>query len=372
MMPNTGGTGHAVVVPRLNSVDDSYVLLEWLVPDGAPVAAGQPIAVVETTKTAVDIVADRDGALVHLVAAPSECRFGDHLATIDPGPPTGAAPMRRHAPPAGSHGPVRITDRARQLAETLSIEPAELAATGLTVIRERDLLALAAARTASAPPGLPLSRPQMAVSAAVQRSHREIPAAYAGLFADVDAASAFAQRESRASRCLIGHTEILVYAIARQFTAFPHLFGTLCDDNVIQLPGTADVGVTLDLGAGLFVPVLRDVAEATHADLGRQLMRLRRAAMTGTFTAADLGRPGIVLALNGAVDVAVPIVLPPNVVCVSLSRPQRTLDLDDNGVVRVVHRVHLGMSYDHRVVNGREAGLFLRAVKAAVEAPEGT
>jgi 2-oxoglutarate dehydrogenase E2 component (dihydrolipoamide succinyltransferase) len=375
---------HEIAVPRLNSVDDSYLLLEWLVADGTAVESGQPVAVVETSKAAADIEAAADGVLRHRLAAGKECLVGQVLAVIGTAADGevvggggsvagGAADVRAQTADGGE---LVVSDRARRLIEQHGITAEQLLATGRSVIREADVLALVDAVGRADEVGsaevVELSANQSAVRAAVEKSHREIPAAYAGLSVDVDAALAYAQAQSRAVRAMVGITEIVVRALALQRPFFPLMFATLTADGSLRIPPVADVGITMDAGAGLFVPVLRDVAAQPLAGLAAELMRIRRKAMTGRFTADELACPNIVVALNNAnsIALAVPIVFPGNVACLSLTAPQRVVELNDSGGVHAVQRIHLGLSYDHRVVNGREAGLFLAALKEAIEEPE--
>lgn len=376
-------SGLEITVPRLNSVDDTYLLTAWLVESGAAVTSGQPLATLESSKAAVDLEAPADGFVRCAAAVGSDCAVGDVIAVIEPeaGAPepnapagTGAIPGPRAgtgAPPAasGADEPV-LTAPARRLAEAHAITPDRLAALGLSVIREADVAALL--DTLERPGrSVRMSPNQIAVRAAVEKSHREIPAAYAAVAVRLDAAQAAAVQHSRAAKTLIGVTELTVRAIARQLADHPHLFARLAPDDTLHIPETADVGVTMDAERGLFVPVVRDAAALAPADLARELMRLRRQAADGTLSAADLERPAIVLALNNADGVvsAVPLVFPGTTATVSLSAARHRLDLGADETVVRVSEAEVSVAYDHRVVNGRQAGAFLAAIRRALEDP---
>lgn len=445
-----------ITVPRLNSVDDRYVVLEWLVQDGAAVTSGQPVAVLETSKAAAEIDAVADGVLYQRVAVGAECAVGQALAAIHPPThapvPTDAlaptdAPVRTDplAPtdaPASTCAPVPtdpsdlsdapvpnrallpaqadtdaaldaappflLTEPARRAAERHGVTRDQLASLGRSTLRESDVTALVQARDAAQPPSdvapppvsaahspgdaaplldgsvrVTLSRNQIAVRAAVEKSHREIPAAYAGVDVQVDAALELARQQSRATRSMTGLTELVVLAVARQRAQFPEMFATPGAGNTLRLPATADIGTTMDTGTtmgtgatmgtggGLFVPVLRDVESLSLLEVARGLMALRRRTMAGTLGAEDLNGPGIVVALNNSsgVRMALPVVFPGNVACLSLCAPQPALELTPEGQVRAVQQVHLGLAYDHRFVNGLAAGRFLAALRQAIEDP---
>jgi 2-oxoglutarate dehydrogenase E2 component (dihydrolipoamide succinyltransferase) len=311
------------------------------------------------------------------VAAGEECAIGQILAVIGPGEeggPTIPSPTPDAGPAVESEAAAPVlSDRARILVERYGITPEQVRATGLRVIREADVSALVDDGPVPEPGRrVALSPNQIAVKAAVEKSHREIPAAFAALTVGVDTVLARAEQESRTIRALVGVTEIVVRAVADQRASFPQVFATLGSDGFLRVPAVADIGITLDAGNGLFVPVLRDVEAQTTAELAANMMRFRRQAMTGRFTAEELRGPGVVIALNNANSVAqaVPIIFPGNVACLSLGAPQRVVELNESGGVRIGRQVQLGLAYDHRVINGRAAGAFLGGLKEKLENPD--
>ncbi|NUS11566.1 MAG: pyruvate dehydrogenase, partial [Streptomyces sp.] len=80
-----------LLVPKLNNNDTEYVLTDWLVKDGEQVGAGEPVAVVETSKAAEELEAGASGTLRHLLAAGARCRPGEVIAGIDDGTPAAPA-----------------------------------------------------------------------------------------------------------------------------------------------------------------------------------------------------------------------------------------------------------------------------------------
>jgi 2-oxoglutarate dehydrogenase E2 component (dihydrolipoamide succinyltransferase) len=172
---------------------------------------------------------------------------------------------------------------------------------------------------------------------------------------------------------MIGLTELVIAAIAGQRASFPMIFGALIDDgDTVLIPDTVDIGLTVDTGAGLFVPVLRDPAGRPLSVLAKDLMALRRKGIDGSYSATELAGAHIVLALNNAEGItsAVPVVFPGTSVCVSLCTPTPVVELDEQGAARTVPHVQLGIAYDHRLINGREAAGFLNAVRSLLESPE--
>ncbi|MFY1616009.1 2-oxo acid dehydrogenase subunit E2 [Micromonospora sp. WMMD736] len=392
-----------LVVPKLNNNDTTYVLLDWLASDGERVRAGEPIAEVETSKAAEELLSDGDGVLHRLVEVNQECAPGDVIGhvfadeearqrflaeAVAPAAPT---------PDARPGGPV-LTDSARDLATAHGIGDDELRGLGKAVVRRTDVERLLADRSAAPTaatepvvvaaaaalaagdgpepddprPVHPLSRAQRAVAAVVTESHREVPAALAVIKVRADAALAVARQLTRTTRTLVGLPELLVKAIGGLREDHPLLFASPGDGSSVRLAEAAHVGVTIDVGTGLFIPVVRDVEELTCAEIAETLMDFRSRAGGEGFRAGELAGGTIVVSLHTDPDVVLagPIVFPGQTCVVAIGGTQEELVLDADGQVVARRFVNLSAVYDHRVVNGREAVAFLQAVKAALESPD--
>jgi 2-oxoglutarate dehydrogenase E2 component (dihydrolipoamide succinyltransferase) len=351
-------------IPTLNANDAGCTLVEWLVPDGQPVRAGQPVVVVETSKAAEELTSESAGFLRTLVPAGTECRFGQLIATLHEaaGDPAAPAPASDPAP-----GPL-VTAAAGELLAVHGLSAAEIATAtpGRRVLRREDVAAYLGGGT------VPLSPAQQAVGAVVVESHRTVPAAFVAVRVPVDAALAAGRRLGRRHRCLIGLPELLVKAVAAQLADFPRCFATLLDRSTVRVPEAAHVGVTIDTGDGLHVPVLHRAGRLSWPELSTTLMGYRMASMRGGFRAGDLTGGNITVALHNDEDVvaAVPIVHPGQVCAVSLAGTQAVPGLDAGGTLLTERVATIGLAFDHRVVNGGDAVAFLRAVKGLLAAPD--
>ncbi|MEV4576062.1 2-oxo acid dehydrogenase subunit E2 [Nonomuraea jabiensis] len=454
-------------VPKLNTNDSAYVLLEWLVADGAPVRGEDVVAAVETSKTVEELVSGHDGILVQLIPAGADCTPGQPIAHITPhavptptpppalapgllptsvlsgasgvpghppappapvsdgvpaagGPATvpggapvsgGPAPLSGGAPVSGAPATVPgdavpfkaplITAPAQALIDELGIDPARVRALPVKVVRRVDVERLAAAGSPSprppAPPaavppavasvGAPgsaasavaspgavtasvvpvggsvrgLSGNQRAVGRTVSLSHQTIPAAYTAIKVDVGKATAAARDLTKRLRKLVGLPDLLIAAVARLHHDFPLCFATLMDENTAAVPDAPNVGVTIDLGTGLYVPVIRDAHTKGIKEIAGELAGFRRLAQRGGFRQEHFDGGNIVVTLHHDRDIvmAVPIVFPGQACALALTSPQR----EGERTVAVI-----GLAYDHRLVNGRDAVLFLQALKETLEA----
>jgi 2-oxoglutarate dehydrogenase E2 component (dihydrolipoamide succinyltransferase) len=362
-------------VPKLNNNDTSYTLVEWLFADGDTVRKGDIVAVVETSKAAADLEADRDGVLHRLVPELGECAFGEAIAHLFATEADRSSYLAARAATPGEKpgAEVVLTNSARELAERHGIDSAELLALGKKLVKQADVEQLVAGRTAAAESELvPLSRAQRAVAAVVSESHRTVPAALAVVKVHVDAALRAARKMSRQTKTMIGLPELLIKAVADLRPEFPALFASLAEDGrAVRHATSSDIGVTVDVGTGLFVPVLRDVQRLTAAEVADTLMGFRERAMGDGFDAADLAGGSLMVSLHTDADVvlAAPIVYPGQTCVVCLAGSTHELVLDETGEVTARRVVNISACYDHRVVNGREAVTFLRHIKDAIEVP---
>jgi 2-oxoglutarate dehydrogenase E2 component (dihydrolipoamide succinyltransferase) len=380
-------SANEVRAPRLNTLDEDYVVLEWLVQDGAAVAEGDALVAVETSKAVEEIAAPSAGRAMHAVAAGQRCRVGEIVARIVP---EGAAAddSGTHQPPAavvlGAESPDRpvavagpvITEPARRLAEELGVSTAALHAVGKAVIRADDVRAVAPAHrptVAVAPHGEPvrLPRGQAAVAATAARSHLEIPAAFLVMEVGVDAAVAASRVARRRVRAMVGLTELTVLALGRLRADFPWAFAGTDDPSAPRVRPGAHVGVTVDVGSGLAVPVVPDADRATLGQVAARLTELRQRSQHARLSENDLRGANITLALapEDGVVFSRPLVPPGQACVVSLPAVQERCVLED-GQPRARRVVHLGLAYDHRVLNGREAAAFLTGLRGLLEAPE--
>jgi len=373
---------HSIVIPKLNANDDVCILTAWSAANGERVSAGAPLAVVETSKTTLELVAEADGLLLRDFEAGDEARVGQTIGYLFPDEVARAAFLDSRARAATETPNLHITRKARDLMDRHRLIESDLAALGKSVIRESDVRALLEARAGEpdrGPPPMPartgrpveaieLTRHQRAVARTVTASRREIPDAFLLIKIDCDRALDSLVATSATARMQIGLLEALVWLTGRLRSSYPHFFGQVIDDESFLPAKTAHIGVTLDQGRGLFVPVVRDADRLTLEQVAETLDEYRYNAFRGEFEESALGEGTFSVAFIAEPDVvfSVPVILPGQVCMLSLCAVMEELVFDD-GEVRARRVIHLGLAYDHRFINGREAGAFCRDLKNAIE-----
>lgn len=388
----------AIEVPKLNNNDEGCVLREWLVESGARVEVDDVIAVLETSKSTFDLVSEHAGILHRLVDVGVDCLFGASIGYLFADEEARSRFLDRRTPDpatapaeetAGSA--LTLTRGARELMAEAGLDEASVQRLGKRVVKRSDVEALLGGpagvgakeaatgidETPGPAAGRPLTRRQQAIARTVGRSHREIPSSFVAVKVSCDAVLAGLEAVRKHSAQPVGLAECLVKAIAGLAGRFELFYGGMAgggpvgEGRFVPAPEPA-VGVTVDVGTGLFIPVLRDVASRSLDEIADALLELRVKAMRDSFRDEDLTGGAITLSINNQEDVlfAVPIVLPGQTAMVSLGSLQEEPALSESGELVRRRSTILGLAYDHRVVNGREAVEYLSALKAALERPD--
>ncbi len=345
-----------LTVPKLNNNDDSYVLVEWLYADGDVVPAGDPVVVVETSKAAEELDCEAGGILHRLVVERAECRPGDVIARTFATAEEREKFVAAQAKPAArtEAAPLVITNAAQELIDRRGVTEEALRGLGKTVIKTGDVEALTAAAKLESPA---TSKHQQAVAEVVTESHRTIPVAFTVAKVDVTAALAAAEAVTEREGTIVRLVELLVKAVAGLRPEFPGFYAD----------GTG-VGVTVDLGKGLFIPVVSDPAAAPVTAIADVLMEHRVKAMRAEFSERDFAGAGITVSLstNEVILFAQPIVFPGQTAMVSLGATMPELTLAEDGTVVRRQVAHVGVAFDHRVINGRDVTDFLARLAAVL------
>jgi 2-oxoglutarate dehydrogenase E2 component (dihydrolipoamide succinyltransferase) len=387
-----------LAMPKFNNNDEAYVLVAWMFDEGDAVPANTVLAEIETSKALEELVLDEPAVLHQVVGATAECASGatiallfdteqerlDYLSAHPAGPPARGSGDLPAASPGDAPEPV-LTRTARALAAEHQVSLDRIRALGKSVVRSADIESLIGQDGGSpVPPEAigagrgdgatrPLTRRQRLIGAVVTQSHHAIPAASAAARVDMTLVQGLLKERAAGAGedrpVAVGPTELMIKAIAAQRESLPALFASLLDDRTMHVPERVGVGVTIDVGTGLFVPVIRDAAALSLTQIASQLMAFRVQALRDSFREEDLAGAHITLSLHNdpGITFAQPIVYPGQAAVVTLCGSERQVTLDAEGRPQWRDYATIGVCYDHRLVNGREAMLFLRAVKRSVE-----
>jgi 2-oxoisovalerate dehydrogenase E2 component (dihydrolipoyl transacylase) len=361
-------------------------IVAWHVGAGDHVVTDQPLVSVETDKAVVEIPSPLSGHIAALHGEPGDVieigealvEFADGVAddagaivgSLPPDEPAGhAAPSTtgRTSPPGASHPRGRATPAVRALASALGVDLAGVSATGPdgTVTRADVHTAAAASSHADGQDGTddstiePLRGVRRAMDANMTRAHASVVPATVTDEADIadwpDATDPTAR---------------LLRAVAAACVAEPALNASyLGRERGRRINPSVDIGVAVDTAEGLFVPVLRDVANRQPDDVRNALDAMRADILARTVPPEHLRGATITLSNFGTIGGrhAALVVVPPQVAIIGAGRARHAVVAHD-GEIAIRRLLPLSLTFDHRVVMGGEATRFLNTLKHNLEA----
>ena len=369
--------GWVLRAPRLNANDDRVTLTRWLAQDHATVAAGQPIAEIETEKATAEISAERGGALLHAVTAGADVPIGAPLAYVAP-TLTAAEDMRRlHAETRSSPQASRVaaTAKAQALAAARGVDLAAVRASGAT-IQERDVVRHLAEQglPAETPddPRLVLARDASAHQLRVARDLRA--AAQAGIFTTLayrldlrgpERAVAAELARGRTVSLLV----LLLAALGRTLPQFPDLVSVIVRDRIFRYRDLDIAFVARSPSGELHTPVVRGVDRLGVADIARECARLAKAAMRGKLDAADVGGACFTVSAIATPRVESFVALPPprQSAILALGATRQEIELTAAGPAAQPVATAT-VTYDHALCDGVYVAEFCAALDRALNA----
>jgi pyruvate dehydrogenase E2 component (dihydrolipoamide acetyltransferase) len=389
-------------MPALGADMDEGTLNEWLVKPGDTVTRGQVVAVVETTKAAVEVECWHEGVVHELVVPIGETvQVGTVLATLleaGEAAPARPRPSRRRAekphpvatpaaavepapaavgPETAPHRRRWVSPAARRLAESLGIDVAAISGTGpqgAVTIHDVEHAAASAkqpqAKRTAADRAAGMRR---SIAAAMSRSKREIPHYY--LMHEVQLETALAWLTSRNAQRPITErllpAALLLKAVALAAQRFGDFNGFWRDDT-FQASGEVHVGVAISLrGGGLVAPAIHDVPGKKLDDLMSDLMDLVARARAGSLRSSEMSDPTITVTNLGdqGVDAVLGVIYPPQVALVGFGKSTQRVCVVDGGI-RVLTAAHTTLAADHRASDGHRGALFLAAIDELLQHPD--
>jgi 2-oxoglutarate dehydrogenase E2 component (dihydrolipoamide succinyltransferase) len=410
-------------VPSLGESVTQATIGAWLKNEGDAVAADEPIVEVESEKATVALPAPAAGVLRKVLRKTGETvAVGEVVGELDEGaaaqpqkgngasagakPPataatatrtatSTAAPAPAAAPAQTAHGPSRAPPSARRLMAEhgVSSEAVHGSGPGGQVRKEDVLRALEA--PAAAPPLPAEARAPAEVPASVSPRERIVPmtplrrtvarrlveaqhsAAILTTFNEVDMSRVLALRERHGEAFLarhgvkLGFMSFFVKAAVEALRAFPTVNAEVHGDAIVY-KDHYDIGVAVGGGKGLVVPVVRDADALSFAEIEQAIGELARKARDNRITMDDLAGGTFTISNGGIYGslLSTPILNPPQSGILGLHKIEKRAVVGEGDQVVVRPMMYLALSYDHRLVDGREAVSFLVRVKEAIEDPE--
>ena len=419
-----------VKIPAVGESITSGVLSAWHKNDGDVVSDGEGLFTLETDKISTEVPAVGSGKLQIQVDAGQEVKIGQVVGLLEENvkaaagsgepPSTETADSARPAPkaigaqttaatlaPAGETVPASQQERnetlspaARRIAEEEQVKLSDVAGTGKHgQVTKTDLIEFLESKGSPPPPAKPSAAPLPKVAAspspatapssrftrrkmtplrkkiAAQLVLAQQSAAMLTTFNECDM-SAVMQLRSQYQECFqkrhgtkLGFMSFFIKAVVDALQSVPEMNARIDGDDLV-LNHYYDIGVAVGTERGLVVPVIRDADKKTFAELEKEVAAYAGKAREGKLHLDDL-TGGVFTITNGGIYgslLSTPILNPPQSGILGMHKIQnRPMAFGDKIEVRPM--MYLAVSYDHRVVDGKEAVTFLIRVKECVEAP---
>ena len=372
---------------------------EWRVAPGESVAKGDPLVDIETDKIVNSFEATEPGMLVRIIAQEGdELKVGTLIGVMATGPVTDAevdafiaAAAARSAPapaapaaaaaraapeaaavaaaaaaPAVTGANTRITPALRRKAERLGIDVRTIPATGLYSRILRDDVDRAAAQRAGSGAVRNLSGAQKVIAERMVMAKQTIPHFHLHRDCPMDQALAALARHRQAGLSTLTINHLLLNAVAQALGKHPALNVNVRGGSVETL-NTIDVALAVDTGETLLTPVIRDIGEATLAQIAEAAGNAVERCKKGGISSADLQGGAVTVSNLGMLGVTsfTAIINPPQVMILAVGGLQERLVMRD-GSPAVERFCALTLGCDHRVINGAAGARFLADVCAAL------
>ncbi|MDD5385373.1 MAG: 2-oxoglutarate dehydrogenase complex dihydrolipoyllysine-residue succinyltransferase [Gallionella sp.] len=374
-----------VRVPQLSESVSEATLLTWHKQVGEAVSEGENLIDIETDKVVLELPASKSGVLIKIIKGDGEKVTSNELiAQID----TEAAAQITAPPPAV---PSAVPPSVRKLAREHEIDAGSLPGSGRggRVTKDDVLNAMqqvssgaTGGQDAPAPIAPSGNRPEQRV--AMTRIRQRIAerllqsqqnAAILTTFNEVNMQPVIELRNKykdafeKKHGIKLGFSAFFVKAAALALQKFP-IVNASVDGTDIIYHGYFDIGVAIGSERGLVVPIIRDADKLSFADIEKQIADFAARAQVGKLTMEEL-TGGTFSITNGGVFgsmLSTPIINPPQSAILGI-HATKDRPVAENGQVVIRPMNYLALSYDHRIIDGREAVQFLVAIKEFLEYP---
>ena len=395
-----------VQVPQLSESVAEGTLATWKKKIGDPVARDEILVDIETDKVVLEVPSPGAGVLVEIVKADGETVVsGELIARIDteakagaaapaaetPKAAAAAAPASFAAAPAGTASP-----SARKILDEKGVAAADVAGSGRggRVTKEDAVAAVPKSGPVAAPAAAKAAMPTPPVAVALgDRTEQRVPMsrlrariaerllqsqqtnAILTTFNEVNMGPMMALRKQygdkfeKAHGVRLGFMGFFVKAACAALQKFPVLNASV-DGNDIVYHGYIDIGIAVGSPRGLVVPIIRNADQMSIAEIEKKIAEFGSKAKDGKLTIEDL-TGGTFSISNGGIFgsmMSTPIINPPQSAILGI-HATKDRAMVENGQVVVRPMNYLAMSYDHRIIDGREAVLGLVTMKEALEDP---
>ncbi|WP_395624540.1 dihydrolipoyllysine-residue succinyltransferase [Thermomonas sp.] len=376
-----------VKVPVLPESVSDATIASWHKKAGDAVRRDENLLDLETDKVVLEVPSPVDGVLKEIrFEAGATVNSQQVVAVIEEGAvaaapaAAAAAPAPAPAAPASAPASGALPPGARFAATTSGVDPADVAGTGRRgMVTKEDIVNYASGKTAGVAGGarpeerVPMTRMRARIAERLMQSKNSI--AMLTSFNEVNLAKVMQMRKElgeqfeKANGIKLGFMGFFAKAAANALQKYPVVNASV-DGNDVIYHGYADISVAVSTDKGLVTPVLRNVERMSFADVESGIATYAKAAREGGLKLEDL-QGGTFTITNGGTFgslMSTPIVNPPQSAILGMHAIKERA-IVENGQVIAAPMMYIALSYDHRIIDGKDAVLFLVDIKNQLENP---
>ena len=382
-----------IKVPTLGESVTEATVAQWFVKPGEAIAVDEPLVELETDKVTVEVPAPASGVLESIVAEDgATVEVGALLGILTPGEAAkGAKAQEPAAAPTPAEAGTRLAPSVRKIVEENDLDPSAIEGTGKDGrLVKGDVLAaladVAPAVAANPPASEAVSAPQgreervrmtrLRKTIATRLKEAQNTAAMLTTFNEVDMGPIMDLRASYKDLFMkkhgikLGFMSFFVKACVAALKDIPAVNAEIDGDDLVY-KNYYNIGVAVGTERGLVVPVVRDADELSFAGIEKSIASLGGRAREGKLGIEDM-LGGTFTITNGGIYgslMSTPILNAPQSGILGMHKIQQR-PMAVNGEVVIRPMMYLALSYDHRIVDGKEAVTFLVRVKECIEDPQ--
>jgi 2-oxoglutarate dehydrogenase E2 component (dihydrolipoamide succinyltransferase) len=383
-----------IVVPSLGESVSEATVAKWFKKIGDAVAQDEPLIELETDKVTLEVNAPASGKLKDIkIGEGKTVEVGALLGLIEvgaagakstPAPAAKAEALKAAAPaPQAAKADVQNPPAVRKMLDEMGLNPSTIPATGKDGrLTKGDVLSAASSGVSAPAVNTSAGRKEERVKMSKMRQviakrlkDSQNTAAILTTFNEIDMSNVIAMRNDfkdafeKKYNMRLGFMGFFVKAACQALKEIPAVNATIEGDEIVY-KNYCDVGVAVGTDQGLVVPVVRNADQMSIMEIEAEIARLAKKARDGSLTMGDM-TGGTFTVSNGGVYgslMATPIINPPQSGILGMHKTEeRPIALKGQVVIRPM--MYVALSYDHRIIDGKESVTFLVRVKEAIEDP---
>jgi 2-oxoglutarate dehydrogenase E2 component (dihydrolipoamide succinyltransferase) len=386
-----------IVVPTLGESVSEATVAKWLKREGEAVKADEPLVELETDKVTLEVNAPAAGVLMKIsVQAGTAVKVGAMLGEIQAGAQAASSSTPASVPQAANDKPVPqaavstpAMPAARKIAADHQVDLASVAGSGKDGrVTKGDVLSAVASPAVTAPTVVAPARAagpreekvkmtKLRQIIAARLKEAQNTAAMLTTFNEIDMSAVMELRANykdafeKKHGVKLGFMSFFVKAAVGALREFPAVNAEISGDEIIY-KNYYDLSVAISAPQGLVVPVVRDCDQKSMAQIEKDIIDLGTRARDNKLSMSDMSG-GTFTITNGGIFgslMSTPIINPPQVGILGMHKIQERPMVMKDGSIKARPMMYVALSYDHRIIDGREAVSFLVRIKEAIEDPQ--